>query len=536
MNRFIGFGWCWLLSLMMMTACDDDNGEATYAGDAKAAFGSALLKVPENVTPLRIPVSLSAPAGGKVKVTGAVKKQENAVEGVDYTFLSKSIEIPAGESVGYFEVEVKDYFEWKAERSFEFELVDVQGAGLAKPDVCRVVINSNEGLPQLGFATTLLSVSEEMPETIIEVELSRAADREVSFRIRPVSGKGVAVFGEDYRLDTLSVYRIPAGELSVAVKIEIKDDILDNGDRSFELELVENTDSQLSSVFGNIKVTILDNEDPVYVSFGKTVLKGIESDTIWVPVKIQGTHKAPVTVTLRAAEGGGSAVENTDYKLLEPVLTLPVGRWVDSVRVQLVDNEKKQPARSFRLGFASVEGALAADKDTLVSVTINDDDFDLVALYDELMGEWTMTSTLSDNSPYTATVTISGGNTPEEEDQNYLKKLILHGDKYVQGGWGNNVDIPLYYDVNTGEITVGIGEVIIPSVNLGGNVGECSIRLEHESGWGKIMKLPTTHTKDYKTIVWKEGKLGGIAWHGDVRTPGGNVLFFIQNVELIRNK
>lgn len=526
MNRFIGFGWCWLLSLMMITACDDDNGEATYAGDAKAAFGSALLKVPENVTPLRIPVSLSAPAAGKVKVTGAVKKQENAVEGVDYTFLSKNIEIPAGESVGYFEVEVKDYFEWKAERSFEFELVDVRGAGLAKPDVCRVVISSNEGLPQLGFATTLMSVGEEMLETIIEVELSRAADREVSFRIRPVSGKGAAVYGEDYRLDTTGVYRIPAGELSVAVKIEIQDDILDNGDRSFELELIENTESQLSSVFGNIKVTILDDEDPVYVSFGKTAIKGIESDTIWVPVKIQGTHKAPVTVTLRAVEGGGSAVENTDYKLLEPVLTLPVGRWVDSVRVQLVDNEKKQSARSFRLGFASVEGALAAEKDTLVSVTIHDDDFDLVALYDELMGVWTMTQSSVDGyAPAVfSNLIISGGDTPEEEDENYLKRLVAKAKAYR---WGD-LRLILNYDVNTGEITVECGTVMTYTFDL--PWGKSNVKLEPLGIW------PTTHSKDYRTITWQPGTLSGITYDfvTDVRT--GALHFTLKDVVLTKNR
>lgn len=160
MNKFIGFLICCFF-LGMTWGCDDDDKVKTDSLPA-VSLGSKEFKTLENVTPFRIPVVLSVAAIQPVTVTGFVKSENGAKEGVDYSFVSREIVIPAGKSSGYFEVEITDYPEYRPDRIFDFEMVGAKGAKLATPEMCRVIIMSNEGLPVFGFANTMESVSEEM--------------------------------------------------------------------------------------------------------------------------------------------------------------------------------------------------------------------------------------------------------------------------------------------------------------------------------------------------------------------------------------
>lgn len=498
MNRFIEIGLCWLF--LAMTACSDDCEEG-YAEDAKVSFGYARQRVVENATPLRIPVVLSSPVGRDVTVTGCVKKEMNAKEGKDYTFRSKQIVIQAGESVGYFEVEIEDYFEWMPERIFEFELVESSGATLSSQDICRIVICSDEGLPEIGFSETLLRLGEDVREVELEVGLSRPFDREAEFRVHPLSGRGDAVYGKDYQLDTLNIFTIPAGEQTVKIKLEIIDDITDNGDRSFELALCDCTNSVLSAVYQSVKIYVLDDEEPVFVNFSKTEIVGIEGDTVWIPVKVVGTHKSPVEVGIRATEGKGLAVEGKDFRFLRSELVFPVGCWGDSIPVELIDNENKQAVRNFRLGFSSVQGALAAEKDTSVTVSINDEDFDYVELYDRLMGEWIfIAGEGSVRVPEEVSVYVSGGDTPEEEDENYLKYLVVQCDKFGENKFPARWR--LGYDPKDGSLSLVLGEIFVKDVPFTNGPVDLSWRRWEDKDMNDLTPIPVFHNKDYSKLEY----------------------------------
>lgn len=523
---------CLLLSLIW--SCDDDEEKAS-GGQVLAALGSKEFKTLENITPLQIPVVLSRPAATAVTVTGFIKSETGAKEGMDYTFVSKKIEIPAGKTTGYFEVELKDYPEYTPDRSFEFEVVGVEGATPGSPDLCRVIILSNEGVPRLGFVQTLQSVDEESGMTKLAVSIDRRWDKNVTFRVRVLPDKSTAVYDEHYHLDTLSVYTIPAGDTMVMVPVDIIDDIIENDTRYFEVQIYGNTGSDLSEVYRTMKVTILDDEEPIFVSFNKTGVKATESEgPVWIPVRIRGNSKVPVKVTLDVR--GGTAAEGKDYTFEQRELTFPVGQKLDSVKVDFIDNALFDTDRNFQVGIAAVEGALLATTDTLITVTILNDDFNLQQLYDDLMGEWVMSSSLLDQVPAIWDVTISGGRTPEEEDENYLKKWILHAEKYVQGGWNTTLDIPMYYNVNTGEISIGFGEAVSSEVNVNGTTGVLKLGYDDEIKGDQKRQIPTTHTKDYRTIVWETGKpkFGGWLYQGDIYT--GKVIFFAQNVVLTRKE
>lgn len=493
MNKFIGFLLCCLF-LGINWACDDEE-EVKKDVRITVSLGSKEFKTLENITPLRIPIVLSAAAAQQVTVTGFIKSETNAKEGVDYTFITKQLVIAQGKSSGYFEVEIKDNPGYTPDREFEFEIVGVEGAKLTGPDVCRVVIMSDEGLPVMGFANTMITTSEEMRQVEIEVKTDRIWDEAVSFNLRTLSGKSTAIYGEHYQVDTTQVYTIAAGDTSVIIPVTIIDNIEINDSRHFELEIYGNQNSVLSEVFRTMKVTILDDEEPVYVCFDKISLGAVESEgPVWLPVRVKGTPRVPVKVILEVR--GGIAVEDVDYKFEQRELTFAVGNKLDSVKIDFIDNEVIDLDRTLQIGFASIEGAAIASSDTLANISIMNDDFDLQQLYEDLMGEWTLLLPGGDNLPASVQVTVSGGDTPNEEDANYLKYLVISCDNFGEGKFPARWR--LSYNAETGALAVVLGEVITKNIPFS---GPRDIKWDRGSAdaIGPVNIFPS---KDYKRLVF----------------------------------
>ena len=505
MNKFIGFLICCLF-LGMTWACDDDDEVKTDNLPA-VSLGSKEFKTLENITPFRIPVVLSTAATQQVTVTGFIKSETGAKEGVDYTFVSREIVIPAGKSSGYFEVEITDYPEYKADREFEFEVVGVKGAKLATPDACRVIIMSNEGLPVLGFVNTLASVSEEMQQLEIQIQTDRVWDEAVPFRLRILPDKSTAIYGEHYRVDTTQLYSIPAGDTLLVIPVTIIDNIAQNEDRYFEIEIDENQNSVLSEVFSNMKITILDDEEPVYVCFDKTSLSAVESEgPVWLPVRVKGNSRVPVKVTLDIR--GGTAVDGTDFTFEQRELNFPVGTLLDSVKIDFIDNQVMDLDRTLQIGFATVEGAVLASSDTLAEVKIMNDDFDFSQLYEDLMGEWTLQMQMwGSSSSETKTGILSGGNTPEEEDRNYLKRFVLT----ISGVNNRTINLNVDYDVNTGKMSIPMFQPMVVDVSYGNSDHPEWDHVDLVLFWFNGNNFETdTNTpvelewdKSYKTSTWK---------------------------------
>lgn len=504
MNKFIGFLICCFF-LGMTWACDDDD-EVKTGNLPAVSLGSKEFKTLENITPFRIPVVLSVPATQQVTVTGFIKSETGAKEGVDYTFVSREIVIPEGKSSGYFEVEITDYPEYKPDREFEFEIVGVKGAKLITPDACKVIIMSNEGLPVLGFATTLMSVSEEMQQLEIQVQTDRVWDEAVPFKLRILSDKSTAVYGEHYVVDTTQLYTISAGDTSLVIPVTIIDNIEQNEDRYFEIEIDENQNSVLSEVYRNMKVTILDDEEPVYVCFDKTSLSAMESEgPVWLPVRIKGNSRIPVKVTLELR--GGTAVEGTDFTFEQCELNFPVGTLLDSVRIDFIDNQIYDLDRTLQIGFATVEGAGLASSDTLATITIENDDINPSALYEDMLGEYNLTLTKLDskNDPtkiVKTTATLSSGDTPEEEDKNYQTIFIV---KFTSSdiAYGNEIKLKIGIDIATGEMQVITGDYLGISLGYSGDYGNCDLRMtlnNAEEGY-HAGSMSMTHNINYTVLT-----------------------------------
>lgn len=513
MDKFVGFLLCCLF-LGVNWACDDDD-EVKSKAQVTVSLGSKEFRTLESVTPLRIPVALSTAASQTVGVTGYIKSEDNAKEGVDYFFVSKKIVIPQGKGGGFFEVDIRDYPEYRPDRAFDFEIVGVEGAELSGLDVCRVIIESNEGLPVLGFANTLATVGEEMQRLEAEVKIDRIWNEDVPFRVRILPDRNDAVYGEHYNVDTARVYFIAAGDSSVLVPVDIVDNIEVNESRFFEMEIYGNEGSVLAEAYKNMKVSITDDEEPVYVSFDRTAFEEVESEgPVWIPVRLKGTPRVPVKVVLEAR--GGSAKEGVDYEFPQKELTFMVGNRLDSVRIDFIDNDVNDLDRTLKVGFASVEGAELAGTDTLADVLIKNDDFNYQQLYEDLMGEWTLQTPADGaaNIPLSVTVIISGGDTPAEEDENYLRYLVVKCDKfgenYYPARWR------LSYNSETGELAMVLGEVITGNVPFATPRDIYWATMNGNEVDRNYPPVAITASKDYRRLeVDPSVQIRGIGFDGD---------------------
>lgn len=535
MNKYIRFICILLAFAVGFTSCDDEDNN-TQTEILTAAFATSVLKTMENVTPLMVPVVLNRPAVSDVQVTAAVKSEEGAKEGEHYRFQSKVITIPQGTTIGYFNVDIMDDREINPDRSFVAEIVSVKGAAiLAEGEICKVVIQSDEGYPVLEFQETQLTALEENPHFEVPVVLSKPYAEDVTFKIQVKDG-GTALPGEHFLLDTDKDYVIPAGDTLVNIGLTIIDDDLVNDDRAMELRIIEATNAEISQIFQETKITIVNDDRDAYVSFVRTTAEGFESDDfIWIPVKVEGIYKRPITVTLSTEDE--TAIEGTDYHLENNTLYFDEGKMADSVKLFFHDNDEINKDKTFKIYLSQIENALKADKDTIMSVTIINDDINKVHLYDDLMGSWTITQSRNDVAK-SATMEIYAGDTPEEEDNNYQKILVCKVPKYREG---KDVMWKMSFDPATGEMKVITGEMAMKeTVSFAAPLGVSNIiLLPGTSGHYGFDPNPVsiTSNKNFtELIVDPQVVLYGMIKTVATGKVNSNHYFALENVVMKKNK
>lgn len=451
------------LFLFSLGACDDDDATTEGGGKITVAFSSPQQEIFENVSPQRIALVLSAPASRDITATVVVKSEDGVKEGVDYTLLSHQIHIAKGEMGGYVELSVKDNFEIMPDRTVVLELVEVTGASLAQDVLtCKIIIVSNEGYPTLGFAETLQSVAEEEGECQCAVVLTRPRNQAVTFEVEAVNGTAMA--GEHFEL-LQNEFTIPAGDTVAYVPVRIIDDIDVNEDRTFLLQLKNVKEAAWSEVTASVDVTIVNDDRYVYVSFGATELRAVEdTGRIEVPVVLSSPAKKEVKVKL-AVDAASTAKADGDYGFPSGLtLTFPAGVTEQMLPVDIKDNDLVDGSRTLIMNIDSVYDAMAAESNTTYTLTILNEDVEFVGLYDQLMGTYDISYTnVSKGEQKKTTCVISGGDDLAEENENYLKRLII-----TVSGMGNSGEIAriaIDYDVQTGKMSVPMKQAVMVDIS-----------------------------------------------------------------------
>lgn len=211
----------------------------------------------------------------------------------------------------------------------------------------------------------------EAPETAegVWVGVQRTGSAKSVARVGYRVSDGTARAGEDY--DPVAGELVFAvGETHQQFRVALRDDLLAEGNETVLLTLT----NAVGAFPGRISSAVLVLEDnEAAVAFELPSVGVAESaPEVSVVVRRSGSVLAPATVTYRSTQG--TATEGEDYLPVSGSLSFPPGVATLEVRVPLRDDQDIEGNEEFQLVLADPQGGVALGSQSILRVTLLDDD------------------------------------------------------------------------------------------------------------------------------------------------------------------
>ena len=241
-----------------------------------------------------------------------------ASPGTDYSTAPGTLRIPAGNTSTTISVATLTDSEAEHDETFLVKIDNPANATIADSTGQGTIIDT-DGQPRLSVAD--LTVVEDEGPAQFTVSLSHASTDDVTVGYRTVacSGHGCAASGTDYTF-TSGTLTITAGDNSGTVDVPIIDDIAEEGDETFTLQLVSPTKATILD--NEATATIIDDEsNPRITVADVTVDEDVTGGTLDFTVTL--SHAADTDVTVNYATFDRTATQPYDYTATAGTLTIP---------------------------------------------------------------------------------------------------------------------------------------------------------------------------------------------------------------------
>ena len=325
-------------------------------------------------TPAVFTVKLSAPAKANTSVrisTGAAEGADAATAGADYEPLNAvKVEIPKGERSAQFDVDVIDDALDETREKFVATLSSASApAGITidpENNTATGWIDDNDAPPaaKIDDAADVPEGNSSGAKAQFTINLSKKSGRDV--RVEYATRNGSAKAGEDYAAKE-GVLRIPEGELSGTVTIDVTGDKAAEGNETFVLALSPHDATATIGEPGVGTVKIVDDdakpEEPL------NGLLSVADASAAEPVTGSATMTFTVTlapalkrvVTLEWATGDGTAKAGSDYTAASGTLSFAPGETTKKVSVTLLQDDGPEDNETFFVNLSGTAGAGLAD-------------------------------------------------------------------------------------------------------------------------------------------------------------------------------
>ena len=332
----------------VLTIVDDDQAPTASIGRASQSESGALLE---------FPVTLSTASARTVRLDYGTSNG-TAHAGEDFTPSSGTLVIPAGSTRGVIQVPVLD-------DPFDEDDEDLR-VTLSNPTHVRLGISSAAGTildddqsPTLGISA---SSATEGSTLMFTVTLSSPSNRDVTFSYR--SKDGTALAGQDYDAVRGTV-EIPASQLRAVIQVPTLQDIVREGDETFELVLSNVTNAALTGSAG--EATIYDDEELPTVSVADA--RSTESGSLEFGVSLSGPSSVEVTISYEVRPITASP---GDFEARSGVLSIPANATASSVFIELVDDEVDEDEETIAMVALGATNATLSDAEAIGSILDND--------------------------------------------------------------------------------------------------------------------------------------------------------------------
>ena len=234
-------------------------------------------------------------------------------------------------------------------------------------------IRDSDGAPTLSFEAAALSGAEDSGGIGGAVVLNRASGLEVRVGIGAVVPSGTATRGRDYTVAETLVFA--AGETRKTFAVTVVDDVLNEGDETFSVELHSARNALISSSAGTATGTIMDDDPLPSLSIANARVEETPHGArrMVFPVRMSATSGRAVTVNY--ATSPGTAVAGADYLSQSGTLTFLAGSQSnrEDIRIEILDDELYEGEEAFTvvlsgpsnatLGTATGTGTIEDDED-----------------------------------------------------------------------------------------------------------------------------------------------------------------------------
>jgi hypothetical protein len=398
-----------------VTIDDDDLPQVSIAA-------STPLAVESTATPGAFTISIDNPQTSDLTIPYTVSG--TAVSGTDYTALTGSTTIPAGQtSVVVTVTPLNDPAEVGL-TTIQLALTAGSGYQLTASPRATVSIVGNMTVPTVTLAATT-PTADEIAGTDGVFTVTRSGST-ASALTAYYSVAGTAVNGTDYGLLPGSV-TIPAGQASTTIIVSpLADPAMEDESRTVILNLTNyGGPSGASYAIGNSPQangggpanTVTINWLPT-VSIQATTATAEEHELtpgVFTVTRandpLQSSQSLTVNYTI-----GGTAVNGTDYQTLSGTVTIPKGQSSATMTVTPIDMDLVAGSQTVELGLAS-GGYLISSSAASDTVTINDDDLPTVGIQattptaselGTVPGVFTVTRNGPTTNPLTVSYSVSG--------------------------------------------------------------------------------------------------------------------------------
>ncbi|OWY22041.1 hypothetical protein C7N43_09165, partial [Sphingobacteriales bacterium UPWRP_1] len=253
----------------------------------------------------------------------------SALSGIDYTAISSTATIPAGQTCANVTFPIIDDLVAEPTENFNVNLSNPTNATIADPQGVVTILDNDSPPPTLSIND--ITVNENAGTATLQICASSASISPIT--VIYTTANASALSGIDYTAIS-STATIPAGQTCANVTFSIIDDLVAEPTESFNVNLTNPTNATIADPQG--VVTILDNDTPPPSLTINDVTVNESAGTATLQICASAASTSPISVIYTTANG--SAQSGLDYTAISATATIPAGQTCVNVSIPIIND------------------------------------------------------------------------------------------------------------------------------------------------------------------------------------------------------
>lgn len=346
----------WLLA----NGSTDSNFSLSYGPTFSFSQSAVTANESAEVVNLTIALSEAFPTMSYVSYSTS----NGTAQSADYGGGGSQIYINGGVTSYTLSISIEDDDIYEGNETFTVSLYGASaGAGVGTIGTCTVTIVSDDPQPTIGFGTNTASVNENEGTVTLAVGLSGPSGAAAT--VNYATSNGTAAAGSDYTAKSGTV-TIPAGSTSANIQVTVTDDIVFEGNETFQVTLTGPGGATLGT--SSATVTVVDNETQPTIGLSATTYSANEMiSPASITVQLSGPSKTATTVDYATTDG--SAEAGSDYLAASGTVTVAAGSTTATIQVLIVDDSTYEGNEAFTVTLSNPDGATLGTSTATVTIT-----------------------------------------------------------------------------------------------------------------------------------------------------------------------